>query len=162
MDDTVQTGLSLDKEHVLPSDLRQIMVVPADYIPQVWATALPLLKKCEDYWGAYMSQDGLYEMLVDEVAQLWVMNSAEEFIMAAITEIRSYENRKELVFLALGGTEFSSAYDYLEYIELWAKRQGVSHSRVIGRKAWTKVLKPNGYTEDHVQLVKDISHLREH
>ena len=94
--------------------------------------------------------------------QLWLMNDDEDFLMAMVTEIKMYDKVKSCHILCIGGEDLYRTLGFLDYLELWARRQNCSEIVVTGRKGWKPVLRKYGYQEKTVTVIKDISHIREH
>ena len=143
--------------------LRQLLLVSPDMLHTVWPATIPLLMEGKKYWEDYSTIESIYAAVNEGKTQLWLMNDDEEFMLAMITEILKWPNHLELKIMWIGGRELNSAIQqFLDYMELWAARQGISKVKLSGRKAWTRKLLPFGYRVTEYVMEKDISGIKEH
>jgi len=124
-------------------------------IEHVWSEVEPwLLQAIED--------DGLFgintirQQLKTESFQLWVCISRDinGIVAALVSKLTRYT--ADDIFLELilmGGTEFSAyGRDAMEFINLWAKGQGATRSRILCRPGFVKFL--DDFEKKHVVLQK--------
>lgn len=146
----------LDPEH-------QLLLVGEEYLPLVWPHVIPLLSQGKEHWESFATMESLYLDVSSGTRQLWTMNYEGEFVMALFTEIVSYPTTRVLNILWLGGSGLEVAlYLFLDFIELWAIRQGVSSVQVFGRKGWVRKLKRRGYEQTKWVVSKDLTNIKEH
>jgi hypothetical protein len=147
-----------------PSEpMRQLLFVTPDILPTAWPHAKELLMEGGKYWREWATLGSIYENVLSRKKQLWLMNSETEFILGMLTEILNWPSHSELKILWMGGKEFDTgAHLFLDYIELWSRRQGVSKISLKGRKGWVRKLKAFDYELTEYVMTKDISGIREH
>lgn len=150
---------SVDK----PGDEACIKLIRPLELNAVWPQVTRWLQQNSGYWTDYYDLEDIYLMLFCEPEryQLWMVGEWEQPFGCFITEIRKFPKCKQLVFIMalaepdgqpkLGGGDF-----YHEYITLWAKDQGVTRTRIEGRKGWERIGKSLGYTEVRVAMTKNL------
>ena len=168
----VQLGLNLDSEmkdyhSVEVTDesqpVRQLLLVPPDLLDHVWPHVQPLLMEGKKYWEEWATIESIYKGIAEGRMQLWLMNDDEEFMLAMLSEILESPVRKTLQITWLGGQDLGKAQElFLDYVELWASREGVSRVSLHGRKGLVRKLSPHGYELKRYVISKDISGIREH
>jgi len=145
-----------------PDKVRQLLLVTPDLLPQVWPQVEHLFLENASIWDDYYTLDSFPPLFYEGTLQLWTMNDEEEFLLVMVTEIRTFPKVKVLNLLILVGREFKDALSFLDYVELWANKQGAIKSAGVGRKGILRILKSCGYKEHKVTFEKDISGIVEH
>lgn len=141
--------------------LRQVMCVPREYVPVVWLRAKELLAKEKKFWEHGMSFEFAYQQLMQNMLQLWTVNSESEFLLAAITQVVRWDKEATLVFVCIGGEEGpESIFRFTEYFENWCQAQGVSRIEARGRKGWKRVLSRIGYEEEYITVTRKVPQAR--
>lgn len=144
-------------------EVRQLLLVSPETLPVVWDLARPMFAADQEHWEEFATLESIYSDLALGRFQLWLMNSEDEFLLAMLTEIIVYPPTKVMRILWMGGEELGVAIDqFLDFMELWAYRQGISTIYVMGRKGWVRLLRSRGYAQTQWIVSKDISSLREH
>ena len=93
-------------------------------------------------------------MVFDGRAMLWLAHDVEHIRAVAITSLAITEWRKVCEIAALAGAGMCEWLAFLPAIENYAKNEGCSSMRLLGRKGWARVLKD--YKSKHVILEKDL------
>lgn len=116
----------------------------------VWACCLPFVNRAlARSEGGYTHDDVLTEVMENR-AQLWPGAKS-----AAITQIREEEGVRWLhIWLAAG--DMQELMVMLKAGEEFAREHKLEWVEINGRKGWTRVLRPHGYTEDNGVLRKVI------
>jgi hypothetical protein len=86
-------------------------------------------------------------------ALLWIATDGASIQAAAVTELQQTEWRKVCNIVACGGNDRGRWIRLIEGIEKFARAEGCSAVRVIGRKGWSRVLKD--YRTHRIVLEKD-------
>ena len=82
----------------------------------------------------------LYQKLILDHAQLWVVLDKEEIVATATTEIINYESYSTLHIITTTGKGWDE-YSYLHNeLEEFAKHKGCRETQIWGRKGWEKKL----------------------
>lgn len=92
-------------------------------------------------------------MVHDGRATLWLVASSKDVLGAGVTAIVTTEWRKVCEILAFGGD--IESVRLVDGIEKYARTQGCSAVRLMGRKGWARVLKD--YSAKHVLLEKELT-----
>jgi hypothetical protein len=87
-------------------------------------------------------------------ALLWLAWS-NKIEAAAITQIAQSEWRKVVEIVACGGRDMSNWLPLIAGIEQYARAEGATAVRIVGRKGWARTL--NDYREHRVVLEKELS-----
>ncbi|UZE51913.1 hypothetical protein ONR75_15895 [Rhodopseudomonas sp. P2A-2r] len=85
---------------------------------------------------------------------LWIAWNGKTIEAAASTEIMSIGARKVCVLVACGGRDRRRWLPMLRKLEIYAKAEGCSCVRIIGRRGWVRVLK--SYAVKHVILERPL------
>jgi hypothetical protein len=134
--------------------LVEIACVPPDKVALIWPRVSGLIfiamKRGDLAAFAPVEQNVLSGM-----SQLWLaVENRNDIIAAAITELHATEWRKVCVIVACGGKDMSRWIELIEEIEKFAKAEGCSRTRIVGRKGWERVL-PD-YRTRRIVLDKDL------
>ncbi len=143
--------------------VRQLLFVDPELLDHVWSDAVLLLEAGKKYWEEFATLESIYGALKNRTMQLWLVNDENEFLLGILTELIVHPTISEMRIVWIGGTDLDCAAElFLDYMELWAYKQGAFRVRVTGRKAWIRKLLPYGYSVESYTVTKDISHMREH
>jgi hypothetical protein len=88
-------------------------------------------------------------------ALLWLVWNGQTIEAATITEICQSEWRKVCVIVACGGKDMSRWLPLLDGIEQYAKAEGCSATRIMGREGWQRAL-PD-YRRTKIVLEKELA-----
>lgn len=136
----------------------QLIGVPYSSVDEVWQKVQPLLQKGIDYGDGELDVKDILKFLLDRAMQLWVLYNYTEdvIVMASVTEIIHYPQRKYCRFVTLGGERVDDWMSYIADIELWAKSQGCDSMEAYGRRGLAKKLEQVGYTNQYVVIRKPL------
>lgn len=81
---------------------------------------------------------------------LWIATDGQRIGAAAITDIHETERRKVCVLVANGGERMREWVHLIAGLEDYAKAEGCTAMRILGPRAWARVL--HGYHERAVVL----------
>lgn len=91
--------------------------------------------------------------VLDGRSILWVA-WADEILAAAVTELVLRDGRRECCIALCGGRDMDEWITAYPEIERYAREEGCSAMRIIGRPGWERVLP--GYRRAAVILTKDL------
>lgn len=94
------------------------------------------------------------DSILDGDALLWVACDGPKIEAAASTILERSNDRLACVVVACGGENMERWVSLLSKIETYAKQEGCTCTRIIGRRGWLRVLKD--YSAAHVILEKAI------
>ena len=123
----------------------QISGVQSINIPLVWEKASPLLERALVYAnGLYELQD-IYQYLMYQKMQLWIVADEYEIHCAAVTEFRAFP-RKKVCYVVLAAGELSPGWEgWVSTIEEWAYGEGAELIQAFGRPGWKRFIQKEGY-----------------
>lgn len=157
MDVALEPGFSSVEEDL------QLRIIQTSDLPKIWPHLISLFTKGRQYWEKHYSLADIYASILSGVTQLWVAkDEAHDVKLAMLTEVRVYPQTKVLRIIYLGGSQLKRALHHLEFVELWARRQGCASVEVLGRTGWLRRLETEGYEFEAVFLTKDLSEIKEH
>ncbi len=116
-------------------------------IPPGWNRTKHLLQPALDM------EDGLYtlEDVLEEVKkgglQFWPGENS-----AVITQVIHHPRHKQIEFWLAGG-DLKELKQMAAFIEGWARQEGITHAKIIGRRGWAKAL-GGDWVESHTVSVK--------
>lgn len=94
------------------------------------------------------------DSILDGDALLWLAWDGERIEAAASTILQKANGNLSCVIVACGGNDMGRWVGLIEQIETYAKNEGCSSTRIIGRAGWERVLK--NYRRSHVVLERKI------
>jgi hypothetical protein len=134
--------------------LVEIACVPPDKVALVWPRVSGLIFIAMKR-GDLAAFHPVEQNVLSGIAQLWLaVENRNDIIAAAITELHATEWRKVCVIVACGGKDMSRWIELIEEIEKFAKAEGCSRVRIVGRKGWERVLP--AYRTRRIVLDKDL------
>ncbi len=128
--------------------------VPADKARDVWPYVNGRIWRAMNR-GGLGSYRIVKDMILDGRAMLWLAQDGERIHAVAVTSLAITEWRKVCEITALAGSGMRNWFAFLPAIERYAKNEGCSSMRLMGRKGWARVLKD--YKSKHVILEKDLT-----
>ncbi len=130
-------------------------IVPADFVDTCWEEVAPMLEKATDRSGGRYNIEDVYEKIVNETAQLWVMLNGEKIVAAFVTEITTYGQKKMLTVHFAGGSRMKEWLQKIDEIfRDWAIDNQCSGIELTGRKGWVKALGSLGWEPSFVVVEK--------
>jgi hypothetical protein len=93
--------------------------------------------------------------LAAETAQLWLTIPEDDPDFPVAAMVTRMDGNTFEIWLA-GGKVLSTSVPYLETALRAAREEGATNARIVGRKGWTRVLKPYGWRVSEDELVKDL------
>lgn len=117
----------------------QLLCVSLEHIKTIWPNVRPLILS-----AMKRGDFGAFAPVEDDVlngdALLWIAHEDKSISAACISQIGETEWRKVCTIVACGGTNMRQWVGLLEQIEAYAKAEGCSASRIVGREGWGAVL----------------------
>lgn len=131
----------------------QLLCIPPGHLATVWPNVSHFVRsgveRCDFSDFCSIERD-----VLSSNALLWVAYDGQEIAGALVTQITQTEQRKICTLIAGGGKDRKRWLPLLEQIEQYAKAEGCSASRIVGREGWAAVL-PD-YRQRCVVLEKDL------
>ncbi len=131
----------------------KLICIPLDLIPQIWPRVSGLIyvaiKK-----GGISSFTPVQESVLSGRAKLFIAWDGSESIQAAaVVDVVTTEFRNAVCEVtACGGRGMERWLHFMSGIEGWARDQGCSAMRIIGRRGWLRALE--GYHEKRLVIEK--------
>ena len=98
-------------------------------------------------------EDGLYTL---EDVLIEIKNGGLQFWpgenSAVVTQVIHHPRHKQLEFVLAGG-DLAELKQMAAVIEGWARQEGITHAKIIGRRGWAKAL-GGDWVESHTVSVK--------
>lgn len=94
------------------------------------------------------------DSILDGDALLWLAWDGERIEAAASTILQNANGNLSCVIVACGGNDMGRWVGLIEKIEKYAKDEGCTSTRIIGRRGWLRALE--GYQMKHVILEKAV------
>lgn len=117
----------------------ELVCVPPVHAAAVWPRVRHLILRAMERAGI-----GAFKPVEDGVLQgfslLWLAWDGEQVKAAAVTSIAQTEWRRVCEIVACGGHDRDQWLMLLRTIEQYAKADGCSAMRIIGRKGWARAL----------------------
>ncbi len=146
------TALQTARQHPAP----EFIAVRSALVDIYWAAAWELLRPAVARNGLY-TEESIRNALRAQEMQLWMVETGDEYTMAAVTEIAQYPARKIGVVLFMGGANLDREIQFLDEIEGWARAHGCDRFVNWGRPGLRKKLEQRGYQFESIAMVKDFT-----
>lgn len=120
----------------------------------VW---MPLVYKAlpHDEWDL----DALLRDIRQETSAVFIVHQGSDIAAAGVLQIIDYPLCRKLRIFALGGSGMDQWQLRLdEFFDAYARHVNASGIEIVGRKGFSRVLKPLGYEERYVVLEKEVRH----
>jgi hypothetical protein len=137
----------------------ELICVPPDTVRKVWPRVCDLI--CEAMRrGGLSGYQGVADLVLDGRALLWLAWDGQTVHAAAVTMLAATEWRKVCEIIACGGKGMRPPWGQgwlhlIEKIEDYARAEGCSAVRIVGRKGWQRML--TDYRARRVILEKEIA-----
>ncbi len=132
---------------------------PIDYI---WEDVEPLLRQGEEYLTPYYSLADVHTLLHAGKLVLWTAADEGGIVLVMLVELVDFPACAIARILYIGGSGVRKVLPLIDFLHLWARRQGAGRIEVNGRPGWLRLLEPKGYLFESVTLVRDLSDVKEH
>ncbi len=133
--------------------MMELACIDPKKIKEIWPKVAPLI-----YIAMRRGDFSKFKPVEDSVLNgwmlLWLAIKDGNIIAAAVTEISKTETRKLCTIVACAGEDMKDWIHLLGKIEGYAKAEGCSAARIIGRDGWARVL--TAYRPRRVVLEKDL------
>lgn len=135
------------------------MAVPPDQIENWWPLCAGQLALGIS-WTHHASLDSVHERLLEQSAQLWlaILPAASRVLCSCVTDLRLWESgHKSCRLLLVGGGRLKLWRHLLLQIEDYAREEGCDAVEVVGRKAWERIFKDDGYVHIETWIGKELT-----
>lgn len=134
--------------------MAELVCVDPKQIRRIWPHASHFIKQAILRTGLSDFRE-VEDSILDGDALLWLAWDGERIEAAASTVLEVANTKKTCVIVACGGDDMTHWLDLISQIETYAKNEGCTCSRIIGRRGWLRVLE--GYSAKHVILEKAVN-----
>jgi hypothetical protein len=132
----------------------QLICVDPAVVARIWPAVSELIRTAMHRGGL-----GAYQPVADSVlagrALLWLVTDGEIIRAAVVTELHVTEWRKVCVIVACGGKDMRHWLHLISGIENFARAEGCSAVRIVGRKGWARALAH--YRTTRIVLEKELT-----
>src|SRR5262249_31379314 len=131
----------------------QLICIPPARVHEFWPHARALIEAAMEK-GDISPFAGVEHAVLSGAAPLWLAWDADARSIAAacVTELQMVGARKLCLIVACGGKDMHRWLPLLAPIEDYAREEGCSAMRIMGRAGWVRVLK--GYRNKRMILEK--------
>lgn len=137
-----------------------IMPVPADLVPAIWPSVLPLIERgVEASRGDRLAPD-YFDICASGAAQLWLIGKDGAVTAICIAEMVQYPRRRVALVDLIAGDGLSEWLPLLDAtVGAWGRARGASAIQTGGRPGWSRVTKQIGYRTIGIVIEKDLAHV---
>jgi len=134
----------------------QLVCVPPDRVADVWPHICGLIYAAAVKCGDLSSYQPVESSVLAGHALLWLVtdDGGLKIHAAVVTKLQRSDRRKVCVIAACGGSDMRRWLDLIGPIEEFARAEGCSTMRIVGRQGWARVLP--AYRLKNVVLEKEI------
>jgi hypothetical protein len=133
----------------------RIACVDPALVHRVWPLVSHLIRAAMQR-GDIGSYRPVEEAVLAGRALVWLATDGQAIHAAAVTELHQTEWRKVCEIVACGGNDRARWLHLIETIEDFARAEGCSATRIIGRKGWARVLASKHYRTKRIVLEKEL------
>lgn len=130
--------------------------VPSTQVDLVWSVVKPYVQVALDRTEGEMSVKDVYNSLLNQDMQLWVLIDGPTVIGALVTQILDFPNVKACRYVTMGGDVHGDFEAVTDLIEEWALSHGCQRMEIVGRPGWARALKDFGYHQAYSYVTKQI------
>jgi hypothetical protein len=123
-------------------------------LAEFWPLLVGRIQEGLKYADGKWSLADLYDEILRQAKQLWVVYTQKDILGCVITEIVKYPQGNRLGIFLLSGIDFDTWYPLRVEIYLWAKDYNCKVCEFYGREGWARKLK--NFTLTHVVMKEDI------
>ena len=132
--------------------------VPREGVEVVWKDVKPLLDKAIKTSKGKFNIDNIYDELLKEYYNLWIVMEDKEIIAAITTRFVVYPTTKGLAMDWIGGKNINKWLPIAqEKLSQFAKESGCTHLEGFGRKAWQRVLRKFNWQPEYIAYRMELS-----
>ena len=125
--------------------------VPREGVDIVWKDVKPLLNKAVNTSKGKFNIEDIYQYLLNDYYNLWIVMENKKVIAAITTRIVEYPTSKGMAMDWIGGENINKWLPVAQkQISEFAKECGCSHLEGFGRKAWQRVLKKFNWEPEYI------------
>jgi hypothetical protein len=134
--------------------MMKIVCVPPEHARAAWPHVCELISNAmrRGGLGAYGT---VAESVLEGRALLWLAWDGNMVHAAAVTTLAATEWRKVCEIVACGGHGMRHWLHLIWHIEQFARKEGCSATRILGRKGWARMLRE--YRTKRVVLEKELA-----
>jgi len=140
--------------------LVNVITVEPRHVERFWPLAEFMVSEALNYSGKYADSKHIYEYLLKDMMQCWIMfgsdeNEENKVFGIGITRISEMPNYNQLEIVICTGKRRDLWEDqFVDTITKFAKSNGCKRLCIWARAGWEKVSKKGGWQKKHVQLEK--------
>ena len=140
--------------------LVNVITVEPRHVERFWPLAEFMVNEALNYSGKYADSKHIYEYLLKDMMQCWIMfgsdeNEENKVFGIGITRISEMPNYNQLEIVICTGKRRDLWEDqFVDTITKFAKSNGCKRLCIWARPGWEKVSKKWGWQKKHVQLEK--------
>ena len=124
------------------------------------STRVDIVDKCWDFINKSVSKgnidlintEDITSRILENISDLWVSIKDEKIVGCFVVGVIAYPRANVINFEAISG-KFNFKYA-LPRVEEHYRSLGYKYSQMIGRKGWTRVMEPLGYTPMNTTIFK--------
>jgi hypothetical protein len=132
----------------------ELACVDPKFVARIWPSVCGLIRAAMRR-GGLGSYAPVEESVLAGRALLWLVIDATAIEAAIVSELHQTEWRKVCVVVAGGGKDMRRWIGLIGKIEEFARAEGCSAMRIVGRKGWARML--SEYRTTRIVLEKELS-----
>jgi hypothetical protein len=131
-----------------------LLCVAPMHVESAWRVVEPLIRAAFESGIGDDDADVVHEDLVVQRSLLWVVvdEAKDEIIAAATTKLVMINRRKICVITSCAGRELMRWIGFIRNLEDYAKGEGCSIFRMMGRPGWARFFRRYGYRQPWIAI----------
>jgi len=134
--------------------MRIYRITKPEDLQEFWPLLVDMIGKALEYAHDKWSEDDVYDEILRQDKQLWVVYTQKDILGCVVTEIVGYPQGNRLGIFLLSGVDFDDWYPLRVEIYSWAKGYDCRVCEFYGREGWARKLK--NFKLTHVVMQEDI------
>jgi len=130
--------------------------IPSHAIDDVWNEVSPWVAKELENSNGEFDIDDIYLSLINREMQLWVMYEKQEIVLAVVTQIMYFPQKKVCRIVGLGGQKHILLEDKMCILEEWASERECHSVEAYVSSGTARKLKKSGYNKTYTVVSKNI------
>lgn len=91
------------------------------------------------------------------INQLWTIEKENEIVGYVITNIYTHNGNTNIVQIHYAAGTLDYLLENYDAFECWARNMGIEIIEIVGRNAWGKVMKKEGFRHSYTSFTKHIT-----
>lgn len=136
-------------------------VIPVDpvLLDEYWPFIIQFIESALEHTDQEISSDCIRSDIANHKRQLWVLKNNSKYTAAVVTQIITTPTGFKIGEISFAGAlDIKNNAHIIEIVGNWFKSIGCRYMDVVGRPAFVRLFKDNGFRPIYYQIRRDLDH----